>query len=168
MSIFLLYIYVLCLYKCINVNENKKEKLKCKKAVALSWMWNVFGICGGYYYIKLMRKYFVNAGMSRPIQKIWWACFLLGGMAYRNSWTLDASIGLWTLDAGVWTLDSGCWTLDAGHWTLGSGHWTLSLTVPEQNQNPVSDAAWLNYWIFFGCESLRTPWPYLFCRDCWF
>ena len=67
--------------------------------------------------------------------------FCWGGMAYRNSWTLDASVGLWTLDAGVWTLDSGCWTLDAGHWTLGSGHWTLSLTVPEQNQNPVSDAA---------------------------
>ena len=33
----------------------------------------------------------------------------------------------------------GLWTLDATLWTLGSEHWTLSLTVSEQNQNPVSD-----------------------------
>ena len=67
---------------------------------------------------------------------------------HRNFWTLDASVGrwtlvagLWTLDAGLWTLDSGLWTLDATLWTLGSGHWTLSLTVSEQNQKPVSDSA---------------------------
>ena len=49
--------------------------------------------------------------------------------AYRNSWTLDARVGRWTLDTGLWTLDSGRWTLDAGLWTLdatlrklGSGH----------------------------------------------
>ena len=35
-------------------------------------------------------------------------------MTYRNSWTLDARVGRWTLDAGLWTLDSGRWTLDAG------------------------------------------------------
>ena len=32
--------------------------------------------------------------------------------AYGNSWTLDASVGLWALDAALWTLDSGRWTLD--------------------------------------------------------
>ena len=34
-------------------------------------------------------------------------------MAYRNSWTLDARVGRWTLDAGLWMLDSGRWTLAA-------------------------------------------------------
>ena len=99
--------------------------------------------------------------------------------AYRNSWTRDASVGRWTLDTGLWTLDSGPWTLDAGRWTLnaglwtldsrcrtlGSWHWRLSLTVLEQNQKPVSDSAWLNYWKFFGCESLRTSWLHLLYRD---
>ena len=46
-------------------------------------------------------------------------------LAYWNSWTLDARVGLWTLDSGPWTLDSGRWTLDAGLWTLGAGLWTL-------------------------------------------
>ena len=51
--------------------------------------------------------------------------------------------GLWTqeLDSGRWTLDAGLWTLDSGLSTLGSGHWTLSLTVLQQNQEPVSDSA---------------------------
>ena len=76
-------------------------------------------------------------------------------LAYRNSWTLNSRVGRWTLDAGLWTLDSGLWTLDSGRWTLdaglwtldsgrwtlGSGHLTLSLTVLEQNQQPVSDSA---------------------------
>ena len=54
---------------------------------------------------------------------------LIVDMTYRNSWTLDARDGRWTLDAGLWTLDAGRWTLDAGLWTLdatlrklGSGH----------------------------------------------
>ena len=62
-----------------------------------------------------------------------------------NSWTLDARVGRWTLDAGLWTLDSGLstlesgrWTFDATLWTLGFGHWTLPLTVLEQNQKPIS------------------------------
>ena len=85
-------------------------------------------------------------------------------------WTLDS--GFWTLDSGLWMLDAGCWTLyarlwtlDATLWTLASAHWTLSLTIWEQNQNPVSDSAWLNHWKFFGCESLRTLWSRLLCRD---
>ena len=27
-------------------------------------------------------------------------------LAHRNSWTLDARVGRWTLDAGLWTLDA--------------------------------------------------------------
>ena len=75
--------------------------------------------------------------------------------------------GLWAqeLDAELWTLDSGRWSLDATLWTLGSEHWTLSLTVVEQNHNPVSDFAWLNYWKYFVCESQRTSWSRLFCKD---
>ena len=101
-----------------------------------------------------------------------------------KSWTLDS--GRWTLDAGLWMLDSGCWTLnprrrtldtklwtldaqlrvlDSWRWTLGSGHWTLSLTVLEQNQQPVSDSALLNYWKFCRCEFLRTSWSHLLYRD---
>ena len=45
--------------------------------------------------------------------------------AYRNSWTLDAKVGLWALDSGPCTLDSGHWTLDVGLWTLDSRRWTL-------------------------------------------
>ena len=46
-------------------------------------------------------------------------------LAYRNSWTLDARVGRWTLDAGLLTLGPGLWTLDSERWTLDSGHWTL-------------------------------------------
>ena len=51
--------------------------------------------------------------------------------------------GLWTqdLDAGLWTLAAGLWTLGSGCWTLVAGLWALSVTVVEQNQNPVSDFA---------------------------
>ena len=31
--------------------------------------------------------------------------------AYRNSWTLDRSFELWTLDARLWTMGSGRWAL---------------------------------------------------------
>ena len=80
--------------------------------------------------------------------------------------TLDT--GRWTLNSRLWMLDFGRWALDgrrrtlvaelsnldATLWTLGSGHRILSLFVSEQNHNPVSDSAWINYWKFFGCESL--------------
>ena len=56
-------------------------------------------------------------------------------------------------------------SLDATLWTLGSRYWTLSLTSSEQNQNPVSDSAWLNNWKFFGYESQWTSWSRLFCRE---
>ena len=52
-------------------------------------------------------------------------------------WTLDS--GRWALDARCCTVDAGRCNLHAGLWTLDSGYWTLSLTVVEQNQNPVSD-----------------------------
>ena len=42
-------------------------------------------------------------------------------LAYRNSWTLDAKFGRWTLDAGLWTLDAELLTLDSGCWTLDCG-----------------------------------------------
>ena len=44
-----------------------------------------------------------------------------------HSWTLDARVERWTLDAGLWTLGSGRWVLEAGPWTLDSGCWTLYL-----------------------------------------
>ena len=36
-------------------------------------------------------------------------------MTYRNSWTLDARVGRWTLDAGLWTLDATLRKLAPGH-----------------------------------------------------
>ena len=51
--------------------------------------------------------------------------FAQKNQAYRDSWTLDARVGHWTLDAKFWTLDSGRWPLDARLWTLDSGRWTL-------------------------------------------
>ena len=108
---------------------------------------------------------------------------LNAGLWTLNSgwWALDT--GLWTLDSGPWTLNPGCYTLDAGLWTLDtvsehcftvycftvSEHWTLfHLTVSEQDQNPVFDSAWLNYWKYFGYESRRISWSRSFCRDYWF
>ena len=48
-------------------------------------------------------------------------------LAYWNSWTLDARVGRWTLDAEIWMLDSGRWTLDVGLWVLKARLWTLKL-----------------------------------------
>ena len=48
-------------------------------------------------------------------------------LAYRNSWTLDARVGRWTLDAGLQTLDSRRWTLDSGCWTLDAECQTVDL-----------------------------------------
>ena len=42
--------------------------------------------------------------------------------AYRNSWTLDARVGLWTLYAILWTLDSGPWTLHWGSYAPDTKH----------------------------------------------
>ena len=86
-------------------------------------------------------------------------------------WTLDP--GCWNLDVQLWTQDSGCWTLhagtlDAGPWMVHFGRWDLgtgSLAALEQNQKPISDFVWLNYWKFFGWESLRTSRSRLLCRD---
>ena len=49
------------------------------------------------------------------------------------------------LNAEVWTLDTGRWTLGSRRCTLDAGLWTLLLTGSEQNQNPISDFAWLHY-----------------------
>ena len=66
-----------------------------------------------------------NKNTSTASMRSFW-CFN-GLMAHRNSWTLDAKVGRWTLDAGLWTLDSGRWTLNAELWsqTLDAGLWTL-------------------------------------------
>ena len=95
--------------------------------------------------------------------------------AYRNSWTLDTSVGFWTLYAGLWTLNSRRWTLDPGRWTFDAGRWTLNAAcwtlhfgrwgLGTGHYRPVSDSAWLNYWKFFGQESLRTSWSRLLYRD---
>ena len=61
-------------------------------------------------------------------------------------------------------LDSGCWNLSAGLWTLDSSHWNWLPTGSEQNQNSVSDSAWLNYAELSEWKSLTISWSRLFCR----
>ena len=61
-----------------------------------------------------------SATYIKMFQKLLFESFLflvLTQTAYRNSWTLDARVGRWTLDAGLWTLDAGLWTLDPGRYT---------------------------------------------------
>ena len=69
--------------------------------------------------------------------------YLGGYNSIPDFWTIDSSVGPWTLDAGLWTLLSGLSTLDAERYTLDPGLWhrTLSLTILEQNQKAVSDSA---------------------------
>ena len=70
------------------------------------------------------------------------------------------------LDAGCWMLDAGLWTLDTTLWTLGSGHCTQDNFVDccRTESTP-------SFWFFLIkllkilCESLRTSWSRLFCRD---
>ena len=73
-----------------------------------------------------------EGGVWRTKNEISWPLSTMTGKlsqtnlkAYRNSWTLDAGVELWTLDTGLWTLDSGRWTLDSGLWTLDAGLWIL-------------------------------------------
>ena len=61
--------------------------------------------------------------------------------AYRNSWTLDASIGCWTLDAGLWTLDPELWMLNAGRWTVDVKTVKLPKTLETMR-------IYINYFIF--------------------
>ena len=151
-------------------------------------LWKIF-IQEYFSYSKMLKELYYIIYLFRFLKTFpsWHLCglrkFLESG---RKSWTLDSGrwaldSGLWKLDAGLWTLgsgrwtlaldsrlstlDSGHWTLDATLWTLGSGHWTLSLIVLEQNRKPVSDSAWLNYWKFFGCESIRISWSHLLYRE---
>ena len=42
------------------------------------------------------KKYFEKCNMKKQKKT-----------AYRNSWTLDAGVEHWTLDARLWTLDAG-------------------------------------------------------------
>ena len=98
--------------------------------------------------------------------------------AYRNSWTLDARVGRWMLDAGSRTLDAGLWTLDSGHWTLDgglsmldvgryyldAGLWALG-TFVDCFRRKWKASFWfclINYWKFFEYESVRTSWSRLF------
>ena len=39
-----------------------------------------------------------------------------GYWAYQNSWTVDASVGRWTLDAGRWMLHFERWALGTRHY----------------------------------------------------
>ena len=62
-------------------------------------------------------------------------------MAHRNSWTLDARVGRWTLDTGLRILDSGLWTLDSGRWTLDAGLWTLAADFKDAPDIMLSELA---------------------------
>ena len=96
-------------------------------------------------------------------------------LAYQNSWTLDASDGrstrntrLGALDS-LWTLDSGCFNLDSWCYTFNAGLWTLD-TVVDCFRIESEPSFWfclIKLLKLFRCESLRTLWSRLFCRDYW-
>ena len=86
---------------------------------------------------------------------------------FQSASKADAIFGISELlDFELWTLDAGLLTLDAERYTLNDGLWALDTIVGcfEQNQKPVSDSGWQNYWKFFGCVSLSTSWSRLFYR----
>ena len=139
--------------------------------------------CGRKCFTLDSGRWTLDAGLLTPDSGLWtqdpgyWTLDSGRWTLDFEQWTLDAGLwildsGFWTrhagllaLDPGRWTLDAEIWTLDVIFWTLSSRNCTLSLTVSEQNQNPVFDFALLDCWEFFGCESLRTSWSRLFCRD---
>ena len=51
--------------------------------------------------------------------------YLGGYNSIPDFWTMDASVGPWTLDAGLWTLDAGLWSLDSQRWMLDATLWIL-------------------------------------------
>ena len=89
----------------------------------------VFIICSCFYFLNFGETRILHikhlARQSSKIVKYSLIKKSTSILAYRNSWTLDASVRRWTLDAGPWILDSGRWTLDAGIWTLKSERWNL-------------------------------------------
>ena len=122
-----------------------------------------------HYFITRFRWAIVFLGESFfLVNNDWRSRFFV---AYWNTWTLDASRERWILHASHltlvserWTLGTGLFTMDARRWTFDVEHWTLWLICLEQNQNPFSHSTWLNYWNFFGCESLKTTLSHLFCN----
>ena len=89
----------------------------------------VFIICSCFYFLNFGETRILHikhlARQSSKIVKYSLIKKSTSILAYRNSWTLDASVRRWALDAGLWTLDSGLWRLDAGIWTLDPGRWIM-------------------------------------------
>ena len=112
--------------------------------------------------------------------------------AYRNSWTLDARVGRWTLDTGLWMLNSGQWTPESGRRTLDAGPSTLDagLRTLDVRCYTLNNKLWAmdtivdcfrtkseaSFWfclikllkILWVQMSIRTSWSRLLYRDCRF
>ena len=112
--------------------------------------------------------------------------------AYRNSWTLDARVGRWTLDTGLWMLNSGLWTPESGRRTLDAGPSTLDagLRTLDVRCYTLNNKLWAldtivdwfrtkseaSFWfclikllkILWVQMSIRTSWSRLLYRDCRF
>ena len=139
-----------------------------------------YGELNFFIYLLMLKSYFVEHFFHRTnpcsfhmyFAYVLWVCTLRMYFAYIHIFI--CSFHMYFAYGGCYyripeflesVLDTRICTLDSGRWTLSSRHWTLLLTSSKPNQNSVSDSAWLNYWIVFGCESLRTSWPRLFCRE---
>ena len=112
--------------------------------------------------------------------------------AYRNSWTLDARVGRWTLDTGLWMLNSGLWTPESGRRTLDAEPSTLDagLRTLDVRCYTLNNKLWAmdtivdcfrtkseaSFWfclikllkILWVQMSIRTLWSRLLYRDCRF
>ena len=65
-------------------------------------------------------------------------------MAYRNSWTLDARVGRWTLDTGFSTLCAGHWTMAAQRQNVDVKDLKFKTLQRSGNNGAISITSFLN------------------------
>ena len=120
--------------------EINEEKDQCSSSVDLNK--NLFLICKKFEFniSRFKRKHLASLSFN---QTQTFAVTMFGSifesnnkfrfisLAYRNSWTLDTSVGRSILDAGLWMLDldAGLWTLDAGRYIQEARLWALDAVV---------------------------------------
>ena len=74
-------------------------------------------------------------------------------LAHQNSWTLDASIGPWTLNTGHWTLNLGLWTPNTRLWTLKL--WNLKLSKAS-----LLNSTLIKISVYFRYENISTVYSF--------
>ena len=79
---------------------------KSKFALKKSWVEYFVILSTEYFWIFIVTIFYWFFKIDKNI---------LLSLAYRNAWTLNASVERWTLDSGHWMLHFGRWALNTGH-----------------------------------------------------